>query len=225
MKQFKLILLIIALCSSNLFSQDTSLINKRFSIDAKYLFNQFKEGKVVFEDNSVTKAQLNYNIILEKIEFILNDTIKTLTNQDINYISINGLKFKKINDKYYQEIYKKDHLSLILNMKPIIENENKGAYNTGTNTASTTKLNRIEIANAHSQSSVNLSDSNSNEIKVLSKYYILINNKKLIIPSKRQILKISGIEKNIITNFIERNNIKFSDKNDLIKIIDFITTN
>lgn len=218
-----IIVIIISLISLNLFSQE-SIYNTKFTINSQYLLNKFISGKVIFNDNYENNSKLNYNVLLEEIHFLQNDTIKTLISNDIKYIILDKFKFISINNKYFQEIHKSKNLKLVFQYNADISSigVNKGAYGTSTETAATTKLNSVPTQSMYNGGYVVLKDDNAKEIKTTPRYYIVTSNGKMISPTKKKIHKLSNKKKEEIETFIKTNNLKFTNKEDLIKILDFL---
>lgn len=223
MKNVIIISLINLIISLNLFSQE-NIYNNKFTVNSQYLLVKFIDGKVKFNDGYEMNAKLNYNVLLEEMHFLKNDTIRTLTSNDIKYIILDKFKFISIDGKFIQDIYNTKDLKLIFQYNPDISSigATKGAYGSSTETAATTKINSIPSQSMYNNGYVVLKDDDAEEIKTYPKYYIVNSNKNIISPTKKKIHKLSKKSKEDIEYFIKENRINFNNKEDLIKILDFL---
>src|SRR5690348_12561332 len=91
-----LVTVVILLCYSNSFSQKNHLtiqdgddVVKSFSDSIKFLYSQFVSGYVYFENGTMSRALLNYNLLVEEMQFIKgNDTLAIANESTIKLITV-----------------------------------------------------------------------------------------------------------------------------------------
>src|SRR5436305_8078222 len=76
----------------------------------KFLYPQFTSGLVYFKDGKISKAQLNYNLLVEEMQFIDNGNDTAIANEaTIKFIAIDT-------DAFY---YDKAYLQTIMNTSSV----------------------------------------------------------------------------------------------------------
>jgi hypothetical protein len=183
----------------------------------------FYKGRVYFKDGNYTEAYLNYNLLTNSI-FFLNDEKKAFQLVGLPEIStiIYGKRtFLPINSKEVAEVIEtlNGQVQLLLNRKVEIKNtaEYRGAYGTSTATSSVTRVNAWDDVGAH----IPIDRAVNIEISLKSQYLLKKNDKIVPINRIRDLRKIYPDKWEQLKEFVQTNNFKFNNKNDVVSIIKF----
>ncbi|MFO8022609.1 MAG: hypothetical protein R6U65_09105 [Perlabentimonas sp.] len=218
----------------NVSSGDT--LNYALSMGMQYIYPEFVEGTVYFDDRSRSKSFLNYNILVDEIHFINAD--------DLDYDNIKSEKdflkiAKKLNLKGVdfviigQDIFfntKSGIMRLIANYdvkllqknKVVLTNETRrGAYGQPIQTASIEQKSSFEDSRS---GQVNLSTETVNEYSRQIKYY-LYEDGKITPATKRRFERTFRGLKSEIGEFVDAENIDFSNQADLKKLLMYCIDN
>ena len=219
-----IILIMVAFITSKGFAQDTSLINHTYSDKSQYLFDKFTKGTAFFEKGGLSTAKFNYNVVAEEMQFIDDETIKSLVTDDIEKIEINNIFFEKINEKFYQVLHSTDDLELFKFRKPDLSSlkESEGAYGTSASTASVQKVTNVSLKNVLVEGSVNLKEENSSKEIDIHNQYIIKDGSKEIQVTRRRILRRFRKYKDKLKSFIKEEDINFRNDDEMIKLVNYI---
>jgi hypothetical protein len=183
----------------------------------------FYKGRVYFKDGNYTEAYLNYNLLTNSI-FFLNDEKKAFQLVGLPEIStiIYGKRtFLPINSKEVAEVIEtlNGQVQLLLNRKVEIKNtaEYRGAYGTSTATSSVTRVNAWDDVGAH----IPIDRAVNVEISLKSQYLLKKDDKIVPINRIRDLRKIYPDKWEQLKEFVQTNNFKFNNKNDVVSIIKF----
>lgn len=183
------------------------------------MYPSFREGLVEYTDGRLFKAAMNYNRVLETVQFINlnNDTLVIASEEMINQIHIGDDVFiykpdclKSIAPQSGVNIYKHESMK-------IADIRRKGAFGIPNSSSAIDNYNQIFTWMGSYQL-------DSNELLLLSKetnFYIFSGNKKLP-ASKKNILDLFSKNKEQIKEFIDSKNISFSKEKDLFQLAEYI---
>ncbi|MDR3287597.1 MAG: hypothetical protein LBT27_09170 [Prevotellaceae bacterium] len=146
-------------------------INDKLPRNLIYRFEQFVDGTVIKKDGNVIPAKLNYNTLVEEMQFISDgDKILALGKpEDVEYIIIDKKIFMHTSGKKFAEIVATGNVELLTNRhtkSDAVEVKN-GAYGTSS-TTSTTKSYTSAVFNTASSKSAAESSGTSNGVSAAS---------------------------------------------------------
>ena len=185
-----------------------------------YHFPQFVEGTVVYKDGSLSRAALNYNMLISEMQFIdsKHDTLSIANEQTIDYITIGKDSF----------FYDKGYLALITGNPTVklasrqrikvIDKQKIGAYDQPTSTGSVDSYNSV-------QSGTRMYKLDIREDIILAKETSLYLGDKFnhfVIANKKNSIKLSSNKQNEVEKYVRENNVDFNKKEDMIKLIGFL---
>jgi hypothetical protein len=191
-----------------------------FSIEDRYLFPDFKSGKILLKTNVYTEKKLNYNYLNGEIEFLEDSDTLIITNKkDIKLVII--AQDTLFYDKGYilqlnggpPKIGKKEFIEFKEMLK-------KDPYGLTSPTSSTTSHGSLP------------SDGNYNEFRAMydmefgrtKVYYISNPENDFVLLTKKVVLKMFPKNKEEIKSFLKSNKIKFDSEEDLLKLAAYLET-
>jgi hypothetical protein len=182
-------------------------------------------GIVFFNDGGTAKADLNYNLFSEEMQFVEDGHIKSIKNpEEIKYIKLPGVSFYMIKGKFYEVIYKTD-VTLLMLRKLNWESVNKptGAYGTSSENSA---VSQIKVSSSHTEtysSRENIENSKNISAKIYNQFYIY-DDKKINILTKKKYLKHYSKFKNELNEYIEENKISFTNPDSLKELMIYTKT-
>ncbi len=202
-------------------------LNSKYTVQSQYLYDKFFEGTVFFEDNSETNSILNYNVLHDEIHYFGNNNVMELENEDISHIKLGPHVFIKWNKDYY-EVLEGMNIKLLLKRVPELSvlSETTGAYGTSSVPASHqySSVPRIDLSGqAANVQTINFRNNDDTEIPVYKRYYIQISEDEIIPAQKRKIIRAFKSNKRKVKTYLKENNIDLEKKEDLKKLISFLT--
>jgi len=227
MRVFLLLMVALIYCTG-LFGQKNTVVTVKagsnimdvLSAADVFYYPDFTNGKVCLREGTQTGAKLNYNRLFDEMQFVgpKGDTLAVADEKNIKYIVI-------ANDTFY---YDKGYVRLIsggslvkLVMKQVwmvAEARQIGAYNSTNNSVSVTSFTSYNEGGR-------LYDLTVNEDIVLKKveaYYFGDNYNHYVLAGKKNLLLLFPKDQERIEMYLKENKIKFTNKDDLDKIVHFL---
>jgi hypothetical protein len=189
-------------------------------IEAVYLYPKFTSGTVVFKDQRSVTGKLNFNFLVNAIQFIdpKGDTLSLADEQTIKLVCIGT-------DAFY---YRGNCIRQIVsnNAAKLAEKEyyrefaqKPGSYGMSSGTTSANNLDVIVADRGYKL--------NTEQEVVLTKardYFVGNKNGSFLLVNKKNLLKLFPKQVNNISQYINRENIDLANKEDLYKLIAYIGT-
>ena len=207
-KQFIILALMIAVCSTAIQAQKTN---------SPYLFSDFMSAKVYFSNGRQSDEKVNYHLLSNKIRFIdrKDQQIKEVSDpQIIDSIKIGNRTFIPNPDEGWIEILS---TAPLIQVQYLVNTKTKGqiaAYG-GTSELSNTKSYSAKKDNE------NISIVKDVEFEVSSYYnyyWITIDGKRKQFKSFAQFLKFFPKQKDTLNQYIQDNHISFEDTEAIVKL-------
>jgi len=194
-----------------------TLFNKRM-----FFLENFVDSRLTLKDGSVYSAKANIVTIDQYVVIIVNgDTLRTMEGSDIAIFSGGGALIYKIDGDYHQIIETGGEFSLAMTKAIYFEGERlPGAYGGSNETSAITKISpqKIGIGNGWSWT-----DENRVEMKYRYKELLfLILNGKRYPATKKNFERLFPKQKADITKFINDNNVRFTEKDDVIGLFSYL---
>ena len=191
-----------------------------------FSYQEFKDGKVVHKNGKTSEAKLNYNYLIEEMQFINGrDTLAIANENTLDFIVVEKDTFIYSNKSYYQLISSNGTVNLYEKIFfKMVDIKNIGPYGLSSSTSSTDNLTSINNGGTvrNSTQTYNLKV-NQDIIYAKRKEYYILGNTKELTPAKRvNILKLYPDSKKKVKNFIKQQSINFDQKDDLLKLINYL---
>ncbi|MFD2569351.1 hypothetical protein ACFSUS_01820 [Spirosoma soli] len=200
---------------------------KAIPLSERYRYDQFREGKVLYQNGTAAAAQLNYNVLLGEMQFISpnGDTLTLMDDPIVRLIGINGPTsqqdlFMYDPAKGYMEIVA-DNNGLRLGVKQglkTVKNEKRGGYDQSSGASAITNYQY----NATGNTSIAKLDTKGDLLLIKDKTYFIIDQNNRSYPvNKASVLKVFSKHREQVTAYLENEAIDFRQENDLKKLLKF----
>ena len=216
----------LTLCSTFLYSQeDETIIVKKgttildyFSYSERYMYPEFKKGKVSFESNAYLGISLNYHYLNGEIEFLnRNDTLTISDKRDLVSVTI-------AEDTFY---YDNGFIYLIKSGQPTIglkeayefkDYIRKDSYGSASSAGSNKSYTSITAAGSVQQ----LAADTDLIFRRTKTFYIQMPDGDFDLFNKKNICKVFSKNKEEIKLYLKNNNIKFDSQEDVLKLAEYL---
>ena len=217
------------LCGQNkntiIVSSGTKIIDN-FPPWVRYMYPQFVKGQVVLQNGLYSDCIVNYNMLIDEIEFIQdNDTLIIGKKRDLQYVIVgvdtfvytpgymkNASGFVQLIRGQKLKIYSKDRFYL----KEILK---RGAMGTVNRTAAIGSFGDFDEGGFI----YSLVATEDYVFRRELAYYISTSSGTLEPFKKRNILKLFSFHKKEVRKYIKTNKINFGKQEDIIKLADFLS--
>jgi hypothetical protein len=229
-KFYLLIWNVIVLCYLGQSQQNTPIIinpvkqNEEELIKRMYHYAEFTKGQAFYKDGSRAQSLLNYNYLTNKIEFVApnGDTLELIDGNTFDKIVVASDTFYYCNKWFMQQVTHNPDYNLFL--KHSLQNngsEKKGAYGIYSGTSSISSVNTV-VDNRMNTFRL-ATDEN---IKFIFKDYYYLSGKfgQYYPATKKGAMDLFGKNEKKLKEFLEKNEINFSKKEDLEKLLDYART-
>ena len=232
MKQFLSLVLFLALLTSG-FCQEKKTVkinpvhdeNPNFLSPAFYQYKNFLEGKILFKDNSISTAMLNYNRVLGEVHFISprGDTLQLAHPETMDAIIIGADTFYYFEKSYGQLLSHNGNVNLgVRKVLKYIGKEKKGAYGTYSAVASITSYDSYSPDEQITEKMV--MDENS-IFKYITSYYLVDPFHNFVIANKKNFHKMFSGKQKQLSAYLGKNRVDFQKENDLKRLIEYLHNN
>lgn len=182
----------------------------------QYVFDDFKPGTVKLKSGQIYKQVLNYNIITREMVFDNNGKFTAIANvENIDAVGIGNRKFIPLNNKFY-EVLVPGKMPLILDFTATVREPGTSiGYGSTTNTSAASSYQSLIRGGGAYQ--LKLPDG----FTVIPKhdFFILKDAKLEKVANVKQLIKIFPDKKDLIKDFVEKNDTRFSNRNDMTDLI------
>jgi hypothetical protein len=177
-------------------------------MDSLYRFPEFKEAKVMWSDKSFSflPEKMNYNLFTGKMDVIdeKGDTVKFTRWTETKTVNLDG-------DVFFQD-FDRGYLEILLQGNMVLAVKNSFALVTDEVLLEGERL--MEQASA-SEVSNRTSVTKYDRLYQLQRTYFFINRYQAHEANKFSILKLMPKHRDVIVDFINENNLSFTDEQDL----------
>lgn len=216
------------LLAVDVFSQDYTP-----TVNWPYLYPDFMEGELVRARNKRNKAQFNIHLDLGALHYVENGRIKESSTLDVVTLFIADDVFRNVGGKMLKVVAETEGGFVVMetkgNFSSVVRND--GAYGTTSLNSTTTKtfLHNQNVVNAYNgylmtdvyEDLLAMKD-DSESLRVIESMYLVIGHQQ-IPADKKNVAALEGIDKKAFNAFLKAEKIKWSNPQDLVKVIDFIT--
>lgn len=228
MNRLRFIVLLFIMCFiPGLYAQNQTVIVKNGVIvegnhfrNNFYFLPKFGEGDIKLKDGSVLHSILNINVYKHVVNAIINtdDTIAVDIEPNIEYVTISGNIFRKLNRAYYQLLATDGKVFLALRKDLRITSANKtGAYGSSGETASITSINTLGI-NEHTAA---LSGNISYRYSYSETLSLMTSRGVVYYFNKKNFLKLFSLKQAELEAYINENKTDFQNPVLLTKLFEY----
>lgn len=190
--------------------------------EALYVLPVFETGTVFLRDGSFSNLLLNYNFVLDEMQFIglKSDTLAIATPNLIRKVVIDSLTFYY--DKgYLQETFKKDSFNLAIKQMLIqLPDKTHGGYDVSSASSSITTYGTIITNSAMNKLQV------KKDVYFEKKYEYFLGDQyhHFVKADKKGFLAIFSLKKESLQKYLKENNINFNKKENIEQLLNYCLT-
>ncbi len=223
-----LIILIAILFNQNVFAQSNAgyvvkagqVPNKVIPVQAMYVSPVFKPGVVNLSNGTASRQRLNYNIILDEMQFIgsKGDTLTIAEPEMVKSVVFDSLVYY-YDKNYLQEIAKVDSFKLAIKQFFV-----QTPYRTGTGYGATTGAAAIATYTSIGMGNrprANLQVDKDVAFNKVAGFFISDRFNHFFKADKKSFLNLFPARKTLIEKYINDNKINFLKPKDLVKLLEF----
>jgi len=220
--------LVLLVCCCTTHAQDSTIIvkagtsfNESVSITDLYEYPQFVYGKVFFRQGDSTTAMLNYHRLSEEMQFIdlKRDTLKIANADMIKSIRISNDLFYY--DHGYVKLIKDNNTIKLASKQTLrVSAKNKiGAYNMASPGSAIDSYSSLTIDHKN----YNLAIREDITLTKRTEYYFGDKYDHFFLANKKNVLRLYPKQEKAVTAFLKENNIDFNNRDDLEKLLQYLT--
>ena len=186
-----------------------------------YRFPQFTYGKVYFMNKDSATGRLNYNMLMGKMQFIdkRGDTLVLSDNNPIRLVAIDTNLFYCNNGECLELIAGLPSGELAVSYHLKLADEQKiGAYGLPTSTQTIENSNSFKANSSDYHLLLNKDLVFTKE----TRYCLIDVNKHFITASKKNLQKLFPKQKDIIENYLKKNQVDFKNESDLKNFFSYL---
>lgn len=212
MKKFFFLLVLSVVCSLYVFSQSIAE-----DVNTKpLLFKKFLNGKVIMKSGSEENVAFDYNTDNQQLIFLDNGQYMVLAGlETIKEIVIGNTIFVPIKGKIFEKTSRSD-LFVSYSNKPV-------AKDVGSDKTGTTVRNAGEVSNTVT-AYVDRRFESKSDLKFIKNFWLQKDNNLVLVSSSKQLAKVSKVNKEAITEYVEKNKPNFNSEADVLKLLDYLAT-
>ena len=199
--------------------------NNDFSTQQQYYFDDYQKAEIYTkEQQRTTQLKLNYNVLLDEMHYVKNDTKLRVGNiQDIEFIKFASDIFVIFKKEYYRLVYAGEMNKIYLQMDPdlsVLNKPSEGAYGTSNATSSAKRMSAIEERTYFLTILSEVSKDQEIKIPVNERLYIY-HEDELVALTKRNIYKLYPNYKKEIKNYIKAEDISLRNEEQVQLLFEF----
>ena len=187
----------------------------------QYLYPEFSKADVLMKGGRTNTAQMNYNIVTEKMVFISNDNYYDMTNpEQADTVYINGTKFVPVGKAFYEVLVSKP-IALYYQHKGNLMSAGKPVGYGGTSqTSSSTYISNIELSGRQT----NLPLPKDFIVNPAPVFWIRTGDKWSDFINEKQFLSLFPEKSSQIKSYIKENRIKIDKPENLARLVKYCAT-
>ena len=195
---------------------------KSIPFNERYRYEQFHDGKVLFQNGSAAGAKLNYNILLGEMQFIdaKGDTLALANEPAVRLVGVGQDLFMFDQAKGYLEVIA-DYSAAKLAVKQGLKTtkvERKSAYDQSSGASAITNYQFHSAGNA----SIAKLDTKGDLLLIKDRSYFFIDQNNRFHPAnKASLLKVFAKHRDQINTYLASEATDFSKEDDLKKILKY----
>jgi hypothetical protein len=205
-------------------------VEKETSFHFQFLFDEFQPGTIYYRNGRTAKIDLNYNILLDAVQYNQNEKLLSLFANQLDSVVISGKKLIPYENNSFAEEIDLEGGRLIVRRSIDISSETivTGGYGQVIRTSTIRNVESRQLVNALGIShSPTLANPNNNLIEVSMRYnelYVLVRPQEedIDINNRREVSRAFPEHRQKINNFIRQNNTDFRSADSVKELASFI---
>lgn len=196
-----------------------------------YLYEDFSPGRITTWKGAVVNYDnLNINIITGRAHYIQDGTIMEADPLTVALLYIGEDSFVRAEGRMMKVLKNTEHSAVVLSVTVDTDAMNRASIGYGTSAIASTQHVSTAAISGDMAYSINRSldtmvqDRYSGERLTLKEVKGLLYKGVFVPASRSDVLKIPGIDKNAVKQFIKTEKIRFSDTESLGRLADFLYT-
>lgn len=187
-----------------------------------YLLPKFTDGIIKMKDGNVAGGKLNYNTVIDEMQFITdkNELLSVADPSAVVQVVIGDRNFYYLKN-YFFELVSDGNILLFSRIHVKRFEEKIGAYG---GTSSTSSITSVSSYTSDNGTLTKLSAGVKVSLQTEVIYYVMVNGKYKLVLTKNDLFKLFPVNKDLIRQEIDKQNIKFDSVESFKKIIDWINT-
>ncbi|RIV17387.1 hypothetical protein DYU11_32375 [Fibrisoma montanum] len=188
----------------------------------RYRYDQFRDGKILYQTGASANARFNYNIVLGEMQFIdqRGDTLAVASEPVVRMVGVGPDVFWFDRSLGYLEVIEDDNpvkLALKQGLKTV-RSEKRGGYGQSSGTSAITNYQFYSSGNT----SVRALDAKGDLLLIKDKTYYLIDQNGRAVPvNKASILNVFRKQREAVKTYLESEPIDFKQEADLKKLLKY----
>ncbi|TDB62285.1 hypothetical protein [Arundinibacter roseus] len=188
----------------------------------KYTYDQFSDGIVRYRNGRAPVAKLNYNMLLQEMQFLSpsGDTLSLDQEYSIHAISIQNDTYVYNGKKGFLKILSNEHtVQLAVDNSLQVANVDKiGAYGQSSGVSSIKTFTSFSNGN----SSISKLNIGGDVVYSVKRAFFLVDQNDLIFPAtKKNFLRLFPNHKEAIADYLKQNQVQFTEEEDLQRLMKF----
>ena len=196
-----------------------------------YLYPDFQAGELQKYSSSPVAGTFNIHILESRLHFIEDGMIREALTTEVFSVRIGKDYYANVGGRMMKVLAGADTGFIAEEVLVDIArlNTTGGAYGSSSNSIATqalsslegigggrSNMNHMELKNAKGEGRV---------LPVIVKKYIVVAGLYPVYASRKDVLELSGLDRNLIKAFLKENSINWKDPQDLLKVHEFIASN
>lgn len=189
-------------------------------IQIKYIFDEFRQGKLVHKRGDTHYAPFNYDIVDQRLMFMSADStmLEIAEPEEVSFVNIDGRIFEHIKGTFFYERINLGNCIFYIQWKAkLISIGKKGAYGTTSNTSSISSINRI----SSNGQMLELKVAEEFDLKPENRYFLKIKNSLKRFYSADTLAKLFKGHEEDIKKYIQENNLSFNNIENIKSAVEY----
>ena len=191
-----------------------------FPFAERYRYPEFVIGRIHFKSGVYSETKLNYDFLNGEMEYLKNkDTLAIVNKKDIRFVVVAQDTFY-YEKGYYLELISGGTVKVV--MKEYIklkETQKQDSYGTSSSGSSTTSYGSLPVGG-------NFYMLTANEDMVFQKtreYYLSDQSGRFVSYTKKNVIQLFPQHEDKIKAYLKSNKVKFDNRDDLIRLADYLS--
>ena len=194
-----------------------------------YIYSDFQSGELKKHTGAPITGSYHVHILEGRLHFIEGGMIRDALPGEVFSVKIGKDYYANVGGRLMKVLASSDNgfvaEEVLVDVAKL--NATGGAYGSSSNSIATqalsslegiggtrSNMNHMELKNAKDEGSV---------LPVIAKKYMVISGRS-IYAAKKDVLQIDGLDKDAANTFIKENKIKWKEPQDILKVLDFVST-
>lgn len=196
-----------------------------------YVYEEFTKGRVIsFDGKTIEYESLNINLISSRVHYIENGIIMECKPETVSKLEINGATYICVGARMMKVIAESQNSAVVLRTSIDYDAMNKANIGYGKSSMASTQSISVSVLSEQMSFSVNKSmedvsrDKYDGEPLVLKEEKGILYKNLFVLATKRDVLNALDESRDKVKEFLKTERIKFRKEEDLLRLIDFISS-